>query len=377
MRGARYVLFGLWAVAFVLGLVGVWQRVAFGHVLAGYGSYVVWGLWVAAYVYFVGLSAGSFLFAAVVNVFDLKPLKRLTPVALLTALVSIGVAVLAVLFDLGHMTRAFKVFTSPNFSSMMTWMIWMYTAYAVVLLAIGWYTYKGDRPMLTALYALGIPLAIAFPGGGGALFATLSARTYWHSPMFPIFFVVGALLSGVALLSLLAAIIWPRRGEMLRLLGRVVLTLIAVDLLLEWAEFSIPLWYGVNPERELLLQILAGPYWWVFWVVHILLGSVIPIVLLVRRPSAPWAVGTAGALAAATFMAVRLNIVIPGQVTPELKGLQQAFTDARLTFQYAPTTHEWLVFLFLVAVGVAALWLGFRYLPLIDRKEVQPDERVA
>lgn len=370
MRAAKWVLYALWAAAFVLGLVGVWQRLTAGHTLAGYGSYVVWGLWVAAYAYFVGLSAGAFLFAALVNVLNVKALLPLTRAALFTALASMGVAMLAVLFDLGHMERAFRVFTSPNFSSMMTWMIWLYTAYAVLLLLIAWYSYKGNAGMLKALYTLGIPLAIAFPGGGGALFATLSARPYWHQPMYPIFFVVGALLSGAALLSALAAVAWPRHHDMVRLLGRMVLGLIVLDLALEWAEFSIPLWYGVNPEKDVLMAVLTGQYWWVFWVVHIALGSLVPVALLLWRPASAAHVGLAGALTAVTFMAVRLNIVIPGQVTPELAGLEQAFSDARLTFAYAPTTHEWLILAFLVALGLGILWLGFRYLPLVDNKEV-------
>lgn len=371
MKVARYAMAAVWAVAFVLGLIGVWQRLTQGHLLAGYGSYVVWGLWVAAYAYFVGLSAGSFLFAALVNILNVNVLKPMTRTALWTSFVSIGVAMFAVLFDLGHMTRAYRVFSNPSFSSMMTWMTWLYMAFGILLALVAWFTHKQNTRMVRALYAIGIPLAIAFPGGGGALFATLSARPYWHQPLYPVFFVVGAMLSGGALMAVLAAVAWPNRPNLLRLIGRIVLTLIAVELVLEWAEFSIPLWYGVSPERHVLMEVLTGQYWWVFWIVHILLGSFVPIFLLTRWPESANAVGIGGALTAITFLAVRLNIVIPGQVTPELQGLERAFSDARLTFAYTPTTHEWLVMLFLVSLGLGALWLGIRYLPLNEAKEVQ------
>ncbi|HYF78142.1 MAG TPA: NrfD/PsrC family molybdoenzyme membrane anchor subunit [Symbiobacteriaceae bacterium] len=378
MKAARYLFGGLWVVAFVLGLVGVYQRLTNGHMLAGYGSYVVWGLWVAAYAYFVGLSAGSFLFAALVNVLDVKVLKPLTRAALWTSFVSIGVAMLAVLLDLGHMERAFRVFSSPNFSSMMTWMTWLYTAFGILLGLIAWFIYKKNDAMVKALLMVGIPIAIAFPGGGGALFATLSAKPYWHQPLYPVFFVVGALLSGGALMAALAAVIWPKRADVMKLMGRIVLGLITLDLILEWAEFSIPMWYGVNPEKDVMMQVLTGQYWWVFWIVHILIGCAVPIYLLLRKPSSPLYVGSAGVLAVTTFLAVRLNIVIPGQITPELEGLGKAFTDARLSFAYAPTTHEWLVMLFFVTVGLAGLWLGFRFLPLThESKEVQRNERAA
>lgn len=373
-KSMRYLFYVLWAVAFILGSIGVWQRLVYGHQLANYGSYVVWGLWIAGYIYFVGLSAGAYLVAALTNVLDLKPLQSITRLAVLTAAVTMGVALLAVLFDLGHMLRSYRVFTSPNFDSMMTWMIWLYTLYGILLVLTAVALIRRNDTMVRFLFTVGIPLAIAFPGGGGALFATLSARPFWHNPLYPVFFIVGALVSGTALVTALATF-WPRRNgqrsEVIYAAGRVLMGLIALELLLEWAEFSVPLWYGVNPERKVLMEILTGQYWWVFWVLHIGLGSLLPLTLLFLKPRSLPAVGMAGALTAVTFLAVRLNIVIPGQITPELKGLMTAYTDPRLTFSYRPSTHEWLVMLFLVAVAVAAYWVGARILPLSEAKEAE------
>jgi len=46
-----------------------------------------------------------------------------------------------------------------------------------------------------------------------------------------------------------------------------------------------------------LLQLaLFGPYWWVFWILQVGLGTVLPVLLLVLRPEDPWAVGWAGLL---------------------------------------------------------------------------------
>jgi molybdopterin-containing oxidoreductase family membrane subunit len=407
MKRALYVL---WAVAFALGAWGVWERLTLGHRLAGYGSYVVWGLWVSAYIYLVGLSAGAFLLSSLVYVFGLQRLERIGKLALFTAIVTLLVALLSIWFDLGHMARFYRVFTSPNFSSMMAWMIWLYTAYFVLLLAEGYLVFRPDlvrwsrdptrTPMQrtvarwltlgrTALDAatlaaegravrvlgtVGVPLAVAFHGGVGALFATVSAKLYWHQSIVPILFLTGALVSGGGLLTAMVAFAWAPRDdawrELTRVLGRLLLVLVLVDVLLEWAEFSIPLWYGTSPDGHLLRQVLWGPYWWVFWIVHLGLGTVIPVALLAARGRDPAAVGTAGLLVAVTFMSVRLNVVIPAQLEPAVRGLERAFVGPRLVFQYAPTVHEWLVTLFVLAVGAALLWLGSRVLPLIDGKEV-------
>jgi hypothetical protein len=61
-----------------------------------------------------------------------------------------------------------------------------------------------------------------------------------------------------------------------------------------------------------------------------------------------------------TFIATRLNILIPGQTISNLKGLQQAFYDPRLTFTYHATLNEYLVAAFIVAFAIFAIYLGLQ-----------------
>jgi molybdopterin-containing oxidoreductase family membrane subunit len=224
---------------------------------------------------------------------------------------------------------------------------------------------------LKVLAITGVPLAIAFHGGVGALFSTLSARAIRHTPLMPILFLTGALVSGGGLMAFVVAAFYPDRGEqqrdMVSFIGRAVLGLLLFDVVLEWAEFSVPMWYGVGHEYELLMRVLFGDFWWVFWIVHVGLGCVVPVLLLVFRGNRTWSVGIAGLLVAFTFMTVRLNIVIPGLLDPSLRGLQTAFTDHRLIFWYVPSFFEWQVTMFIVAVGCALFYLGFRFLPLVQR----------
>jgi protein NrfD len=171
-------------------------------------------------------------------------------------------------------------------------------------------------------------------------------------------------------MSFSVAAFWPVRDAVWRdtvaLLGRVVLGLVIFDLLLEWAEFSIPLWYGVGGDYALVERVLFGEFWWVFWGLHIGLGSLIPIALLVARGRQPWAVGVSGLLVATTFLAVRLNLVIPGLVEPNLRELETAFHDHRLVFHYVPSLFEWQVMAGVVAMGAALFYLGWNLLPLTE-----------
>jgi len=393
----------LWLIVLIVGLLGVIERISGGLRPTALGSYVTWGLWIAADIYFIGLSAGAFLISSLVYVFRIRKLERVGPLALFTALVTLLLALASAWFDIGHMARFYKVFTTPSPRSMMAWMIWLYTLYSLLLTAELWLalrprllawskltdvrgyvgralllgrtevgpeTLAQNRRVLRVLGSIGIPLAIAFHGGMGALFATLIARPYWYGPLYPIYFLTGALVSGTAFLIALTAVMWRRWDgplhEAVFFLGRVLLGLMLFDLLLEWAELTIPSWYGVGPEIDLFKVVLFGEYWWVFWIVHLLLGVAIPLYYLVRHPRSLAAVGIAGWLVAICFMAVRLDIVIPGFVMPELRGLNRAFFDPRLTYSYFPSAMEWQVFAFVVAVGVALFVLGWRLLPLTE-----------
>ncbi|MHB8153981.1 MAG: NrfD/PsrC family molybdoenzyme membrane anchor subunit, partial [Bacillati bacterium] len=378
-----WVVWAVWLVAAVFGGTGIVERLLYGERFVAYTSYVPWGMWVSAYIFFIGLSAGAFLLSSLVYVFGVRSLERIAKLSLFTAAVTLAMALLSILFDLGHMERFWEVFARPQFHSMMAWMVWLYTAYFTLLLAELYFALRGDmgrststasherdRRALRVLGAVGIPLAIAFHGGVGALFGTVMAREYWHSALYPIIFLVGALLSGGALMTAIVAFFWPRRDEAWRetmnFLSKLLLGLVLFDFLLEWAEYSIPGWYQIGAEYHLISYVLFGPFWYVFWVIHLGFGVILPVLMLTlsKRPVVQ---GIAAALIAVTFFAIRLNLVIPGLISPELRGLQTAYLDPighRLSYSYVPSIFEWQVTIGVLAIGVALFYLGCRYLPL-------------
>ena len=204
--------------------------------------------------------------------------------------------------------------------------------------------------------------------GVGALFATRAGRPYWHGGLFPIMFLIGAVVSAVALListvALFDHVAEPERAPTLKHLSLLLVGFIGFYLLVELAEFSVPMWYGFGAVDGVAREVLFGSYWWVFWIVHILVGSAIPLVLLTTRPGSRPATALAGGLVLVTFLAVRLNVVIPGQVTPALAGLKEAYVDQRLTFEYLPSAFEWSLVAFVVALGIAVFHVGRKILPL-------------
>lgn len=402
------IAWGIALIGFAVGLFGLYQRMTVGHAAANYGSYVPWGLWVAAYIYFIGLSAGAFLLSALVYVFQIKLLKPIGKLALFTALVTLAGAMFSIWLDLGHPERAWRLMFRTNFGSMMGWMAWLYSAYFLLLLVELWFAMRPDlaacasqaglkgqlcrflafgqkdtseaaaardMKILRVLGSIGVPLAIAFHGGVGALFGVVGARPYWNSAITPIAFIIGALASGGALITFVTAIWGPDRGseshrKLVTFLGQIVLGLLMFDLLLEWAEYSTQLYSAIPAHTESLELVLYGQYWWVFWIIHLLIGSIIPILMLVLIRNNVAVVAVATALIAISFLSVRLNIVIPALAVEELEGLKHAFSGPGLNFDYFPSSMEWLFFVWTVSLAGLLFLIGYSLLPIVRTKEV-------
>jgi molybdopterin-containing oxidoreductase family membrane subunit len=395
-------------VFWVVGILGIFPFIWAVYVrffthpdASNLGSVVPWGLHVAQYIYFVGRSAGSFLLSSRGDVFGMKRFEPIGRLAVFTAIVTLLLALLTIGLDIGHLERFWHVFAFVNPASPMAWMIWLYTLYLALLLVEFWFLMRSDlivagrvpgwrgtvsrvlslgrrdagddavrRDMRVVKVAatIGVPLAVMFHGGVGALFGVLASRPFWHSGMFPVIFLVSALASGGALLVVASAIFqegWKAHRAMILDLGRIVLGLLLLDFLLQFSEILVGV-YGSEPGFVQSFDLVVrGPYWWVFWVLQIGIGFALPLLLLAsptRRD--PRAVILACAAIVIGFVGVRLNIVLPGLSPEEIRGLTQAVTDPRISSSYFPSAWEWVLSFGIGAVGLVLFGLGEIFLPL-------------
>jgi Ni/Fe-hydrogenase subunit HybB-like protein len=388
----------------VLAVLGVWAigtTLVGGHAHATTTQHVPWGLWVAFYIFFLGLSAGSFLIATLVYVFDVHRLEPAGPFALLQALGCLLLGGFLVILDLGHPERIYKVITSWNASSVMAWMGIFYSVYAAIVVAALYLALRTrlvergrrsilarvlalgsvrldaasrtrDRRWLRRLGAAGIPIAIVLPVGVGALFAVAKARPGWFSGLLPILFLITALASGAALLAFLLAAFSRgepgRRLEAVRALVHLALAMVCFDFLLLVSEILVT-FYGNIPHESVGWRLtLFGPFWWVFWLVQVGLGLVVPLALALAPPARDRlaGLGAAGFFIVTGIMGARLNLVIPPQIQPAFEGLPAAYQHARWAVGYVPSGVEWLVGLGTIAIGTWLFLLARRVLPLED-----------
>lgn len=368
----RKSLYGLAILLILAGLWGFYVRFATGHEQAAYGSYVVWGIWMTQYLFFAGLAAGLFFFACFDLLFGWRPLAGLGRLALFAALVSLGAALLNIWLDLGHPLRIWKVYVNPNFGSVMAQITWGYTIFGLVSLAglVLAARPAANRWLLKPLLIAGLVLAVFLSGGVGALLGVMGARPFWHVGLLPVQFPVFALGSGSAALLIVVGLFGdredPRRQGQLRTLALVTLVVQIAKLYFVWADFSQSLYAGVPQNVKAVEMLLYGPYWWAFWVLQVLLGSLIPIAILsvpALTRNGSWAAAS-GILVLAGFGVARANIVLPALAVPEIEALAKAFSDPRLQFSYFPSAMEWSVTAGIMGLATLVFLIGLERLPL-------------
>ncbi|MFN3335129.1 MAG: NrfD/PsrC family molybdoenzyme membrane anchor subunit, partial [Caldilinea sp.] len=285
----------------------------------------------------------------------------------LAALAALSGALFIIGMDLGHPFRFWKAYLQPNFGSLMTWMIWLHTIYLLILVGELIAYRQGKDGLAKNLTFIGAPVGIALIGVIGGLFGVIAARPYWNASVLPLMFFVSSLVAGIGLLILLHLLFSPAAGTAqyattARELARIFMIGIVVGLLAAGANALVIAYPGVPAHSEGLRLVLFGPYWWTIWIVHLLFGVLVPLALLIWNRRSLLNIGIAAALMVWTFVMVPLNIVIPGLAypTPELEGLKRAAVHHRLSFDYFPTTIEWLVVIFAIGLALTLFTVGYK-----------------
>lgn len=370
----------IWAVVFAIGFIALVMKFLTGERLAGYGSYVPWGLWVALYFHFVGIAGGVFAIGTIGYVFNLTGFRENFRVVIVVSVAAVITGLFSIWLDLGQPFRFVRILYAPNFGSMMAFNAWMYSLFIITAGVIFYLTLNKEKQTdfhdkkrwMLPLMALGFLFSIAFPSQSGAFFGVVDAKPFWSSPLLPILFLASAITSGGAVLLLVYTFLHyeefdlthqPFRMLRLTIIGGIIFYFIA-----EFAEYSLVFWSPNSDIREAVELILFGPFWWVFWFVHIG-GALISLYLLLKGKTYQ-TVGTGAFIVAVTFVSARLNVLIPGQAVAQLKGLKEAFTHERLRFDYSATLNEYLIALFIGAFGVALVYFGIKFLSQFTKKRL-------
>ncbi len=375
-----------------LGLVTLWALASWiyeltqGLIVTGMRDEVSWGLYITSFAFFVGLSAGGLIMASAAEVFGVKSLRPLARLGVLSAAACVLVAAMELIPDLGRPERVWELFRYPNWTSPMIWdviIVTLYLVFAIVDLTL--MTRRGRDPSrrarsLRIMAYIGLPAAVLLHSITAWIFGTQFSRPFWNTALMAPLFVTSAILSGTALVALVALAAQRFGGLSLpqetgSTLRKLIATTLAVDLFLVAADFITIMWGNEPRDRAVLNMILPGGslqvLFWLEWVV----GGLIPFLLIVApRERRTWHLGVASALVLVGVYAFRVELVIGGLLKPILwfpPGVSLGSTDIgsssfQLTGSYHPTWVEYSIVAGLIAFLALLLTVGYRWLKSID-----------
>ena len=222
---ASNVGMGIFGALAVLGLVYFIIALFAGEGWYGINDSAPWGIFIVGMILFLGISIGSTVIGALINVFGKDEYAPLAMRALIVGLVSLVGATLFVAADVGNIFRTILVpFIWQNPSSMFFWTSLTYYVLGILLIVSIVYTARvargdaneKDKKRLKALSIVTALFAIVLVAGiDGSLFAVNRAREFWNHASLPVHFADVSIMSGVAVMLLIGiGLSKPGRGAL-------------------------------------------------------------------------------------------------------------------------------------------------------------------
>src|SRR5271157_1223681 len=245
---------------------------------------IPWKVFIPLYFYFTGLSAGSFILSTLSTVFGIK---RFKPMALPAAIISFLLLLLApacLILDLHQPTRFWHTLVPEYFNntSALSYGSWLLTAYPIANLIYIYFIFVKNDRVTRILGMVTVPLAIFVHAYTGFAFALVRARAWWHSALMPGYFLTSALLSGIALLAVVALMMDRYRQEKLEpglytSLRLMMIGILLVDLFWNGSFWLTLLVSNADGHASILLALHEKLYVWG----ELVSGMLIPLAILV------------------------------------------------------------------------------------------------
>ncbi len=410
--GKRYRAFVVLLVALVAwGFVAFAYQLRDGLYVTGMRDRISWGLYIAALIFFMGISMAGTFISAILRAASAAwrtPITRLAEAVTVAALVS---GALFIIVDMGRPDRLYNFYFYGNWQSPMMWDMIAITIYLTAsvtfllvpmvpdlayfrdrldgrvarwrilvydTLALGW---EGNERQHRELgKAIGVLMIVIIPVAASVhtmlawIFATTS-RVSWDSTIFGLFFVAGAMYSGIATIIILLAVIrriyhleeyiTDRHFKNLAYL----MAAGAVVMLYGNASEYIPKGFKMNEEeafafRQLFVDDFA-PFFWFYFIG----GLIVPLLIIAFKPTRVVSGLVVASLLANVGMFIeRYFIVVAGLRVPLLEYEPSS---------YSPTWVEWSVFVSGCAGFVLLLTLFTRFFPILavwEMKEEHAEE---
>lgn len=304
----------------VFGIAGAVNIFVHGEHAMGSSNAMPWGTLIAGYEYFVGISTGLLIVAAIGMIAKVQSIIPYTKVILMLAIFSLFGGFAILLVEEANPVNFIYYLITPNFTSPIWWMAPLYSLYLLLLFVLTVLVVREKHTLIlpvsyfTAASALIALVCIGF------LFGFVVARPYWNGPISPLYFVLTSIYSGVALGSIA---VYLNRHEISKqpspafFLRRLYMTLLVTLSVIYIGKIFVGIFGHVPGKYEAVTALISGPLSFQFWVLEIAFAIALPAVLLFNsKKVSELRLAIAGASSLFGLFFMRFNMVIAGQIVP-------------------------------------------------------------
>ncbi|HEX6581075.1 MAG TPA: NrfD/PsrC family molybdoenzyme membrane anchor subunit [Actinomycetota bacterium] len=380
--------------------------------MAATANKVMWGLYITNFVFFIGISHAGTLISAILRISNAGWRTPITRMAEFITVVALSVGALFPIFDLGRPDRLLNVIQYGRWPSPILWDFFAISTYLVGsllylylplipdlatcrdrlagslsrrkawlyrTLSLGWTGSREQRRNLAA--ALGtmmiviIFVAVSVHTVVSWIFA-MTLRTGWNTAVFGIYFVAGAIFSGIATLIIVMAILrrvyhleryvterqFVNLGYLLAALAMIMLYFNVSELVTTGykLEGSSPVYLG---------QIFTGSFAPMYWF-YIFAGLLLPgLVMLFRRTRTITAVVIIAILVDVSMWLERFIIVVASLRVPQMPYPSPVM--------YFPTWIELAISIGSLALFALLIAIFVKIFPVLSIWEIREHEGIV
>lgn len=370
-KGVYYAWLGLIGAAILAGLFAAYRLFSEGHYLFNTNDVLLWSLPLGVYIYLALTSSGLTLLASLPLVFGVKKFKPIAKRLVFLAIATLLGGFVSIGLELGDVLHMVYIMISPNFSSPIWWMGFIYSVELVVLIVKFFLLHKGDwhSPLSKALGHISFIAAIVAPLMIGSVFGLTESRVTYFGPMMSLYCLLMAVLSGTAL-----AVFYNRVLSMISDKPSDETKAVTYDDITRIFTYSLGTVIVFTLVKVAIESATVIPdflnyrqYAQAFGGIgklntEVLLGLFLPFLLMAVSfiRAVPGSRVVASALALLGTLAMHMEILLAGQSRPIGPKAEQ-YPEY---ISYFPSSYEWLVMLLSLAVALLLYTLGERYLKL-------------
>jgi Ni/Fe-hydrogenase subunit HybB-like protein/Fe-S-cluster-containing dehydrogenase component len=407
LRGTSWGYY-LW-FTFLLAVIG-WALYAYsrqlenGLIVTNMRDRISWGVYIISFVFFIGISHAGTLLSAILRVTRARWQMSITRMAEFITGVALMVAALYPFIDMGRPDRILNMVFFGRWQSPLMWdimaIITYFTGSLIYLYlplipdfallrdrlgaeasgwkqaffttaALGW---KGtpeqrhalDRAMSVMMIVI-IPVAVSVHTVVSWVFA-MTLRESLDSTLFGIFFVAGAIYSGIAAIIILMAVLrklmhleeWITKTQFLYL-GYLLAAVAAIMAYMNISEFLTTGYKMAAGIPFYIQELTVGPFAGIFWF-YILGGIFLPILIMIYpRTRTIKGIITAAVLVIFAMWIERYFLIVAGFRIPLM-----AYAPAN----YFPSWVEWSILAGGVALFMLIITIFAKLFPVVSIWEV-------